>query len=399
MKEEFIFNTLCKFYTSSKFELKKISVEKDCSYSCYEYLEDNFYNSVYFKYCFCLNHPNLPFFEKNVFTDDFKCSLYRSISGEILSKRLRRDKHLSVSQSINIISGIVNALKYIQNFNNDLVYLNLNIDSVFIEQSNGYEKSILISLENIVDKNDYQFDEKDFSEVNFIYTHPNIINGNIGVTYTIYSLCSILYELLFGITPFNKYKFNKNLSIYGNFSELQKFLSHAVVDFFYQSEDLIKILSKGLMLYPKNYYRSYDDFLTDIHSLSETKEEFDSCQEVKHQLDYVKSNNVGLDSIVGFNDLKEQLKSDIIDVIRDSENARRFGINMPNGILFYGPPGCGKTFFAEKLAEETGFYFKYIRCSDIACPYIHGGQTKIAEIFETAKNIRNQFFSLMKLMQ
>ena len=60
-------------------------------------------------------------------------------------------------------------------------------------------------------------------------------------------------------------------------------------------------------------------------------------------------------------------------------------MSIPNGLLFYGPPGCGKTFFAERFAEEIGCNYMYVLCSDVASPYIHGGQEKIANIFEEAR--------------
>ena len=83
--------------------------------------------------------------------------------------------------------------------------------------------------------------------------------------------------------------------------------------------------------------------------------------------------------------LKEQLQSDVIDLIQDPQQAKELGLSMPNGLLFFGPPGCGKTFFAEKFAEEAGFNYRYIKCSDVASPYIHGGQEKIAAIFDEAR--------------
>ena len=51
-------------------------------------------------------------------------------------------------------------------------------------------------------------------------------------------------------------------------------------------------------------------------------------------------------------ELKEQLQSDVIDLLHNPEQAKALGLSLPNGLLFYGPPGCGKTFFAEKFAEE-----------------------------------------------
>jgi transitional endoplasmic reticulum ATPase len=54
-------------------------------------------------------------------------------------------------------------------------------------------------------------------------------------------------------------------------------------------------------------------------------------------------------------------------------------------MLLYGPPGCGKTFFAERFAEEAGYNFKKVISSDIASIYVHGSQEKIGNIFKDAR--------------
>lgn len=45
----------------------------------------------------------------------------------------------------------------------------------------------------------------------------------------------------------------------------------------------------------------------------------------------------------------------------------------------------GKTFFAEKVAEETGINFIRVTPDDLASSYIHGTQTKIGELFKEAE--------------
>ena len=57
------------------------------------------------------------------------------------------------------------------------------------------------------------------------------------------------------------------------------------------------------------------------------------------------------------NELKTILKDEVIDVLNDKEKYERYGVTIPNGMLLYGPPGCGKTFISEKFAEEVGFNF------------------------------------------
>ena len=61
----------------------------------------------------------------------------------------------------------------------------------------------------------------------------------------------------------------------------------------------------------------------------------------------------------------------MIRPLRDPEPFQRYGLTIPNGILLYGPPGCGKTYSARQLAEELGYFFAEITPSEVASPYIH----------------------------
>ena len=51
-------------------------------------------------------------------------------------------------------------------------------------------------------------------------------------------------------------------------------------------------------------------------------------------------------------ELKEQLIHEVVGPFRRPELYRQYRVTLPNGILFYGPPGCGKTYIARMLAEE-----------------------------------------------
>ncbi|PAF49314.1 hypothetical protein BKH43_06955 [Helicobacter sp. 13S00401-1] len=93
----------------------------------------------------------------------------------------------------------------------------------------------------------------------------------------------------------------------------------------------------------------------------------------------------GFASVAGMDKLKEELRKHVINVLKNKKNGERFKVSLPNGILLYGPPGCGKTFIARKLAEELGYAFIEVRHSDIASPYIHGGVGNIAAIFASAR--------------
>ena len=89
--------------------------------------------------------------------------------------------------------------------------------------------------------------------------------------------------------------------------------------------------------------------------------------------------------VAGMRDLKAMLERDVILPLQEPEIYARYRLNLPNGILLHGPPGCGKTFIARKLAEVAGFNFMEVTPGDLASIYVHGTQGKIAELFARAQ--------------
>jgi transitional endoplasmic reticulum ATPase len=107
----------------------------------------------------------------------------------------------------------------------------------------------------------------------------------------------------------------------------------------------------------------------------------DEIYEISEKLTQIR----GLDSVAGMNELKKLLYNEVIEPLRNPEKFKRFKISIPNGILLFGPPGCGKTFIVKKLAEELGYSFVELNPSSIATPYVHGAVSNIRKIFEMAK--------------
>lgn len=83
-------------------------------------------------------------------------------------------------------------------------------------------------------------------------------------------------------------------------------------------------------------------------------------------------------------DLEKLFKEHVIDIVRNPERYKEFGIGFPTAIALHGPPGCGKTYAVEKLVEFLDWPVFTIDSNTIGSPYIHETSKKVAEIFDKA---------------
>lgn len=91
------------------------------------------------------------------------------------------------------------------------------------------------------------------------------------------------------------------------------------------------------------------------------------------------------DGVAGMRELKAIFERDIILPLREPDIYKLYKVSLPNGVLLYGPPGCGKTFIARKLSQVLNYNFREIKPSDLASIYVHGTQEKIGQLFADAK--------------
>ncbi|HHY69946.1 MAG TPA: ATP-binding protein [Bacillota bacterium] len=61
--------------------------------------------------------------------------------------------------------------------------------------------------------------------------------------------------------------------------------------------------------------------------------------------------------IGGYHAIKDFIIKYMINVLKRPERARHFGLGLPKGLLFFGPPGTGKSLFANALASEVQLPF------------------------------------------
>jgi transitional endoplasmic reticulum ATPase len=76
---------------------------------------------------------------------------------------------------------------------------------------------------------------------------------------------------------------------------------------------------------------------------------------------HVEVPNVKWEDIGGLEETKKQLQEMILFPIEHPEKFLKFGMQPSKGVLFYGPPGCGKTLLAKAVANECSANFISIK--------------------------------------
>jgi ATP-dependent 26S proteasome regulatory subunit len=93
----------------------------------------------------------------------------------------------------------------------------------------------------------------------------------------------------------------------------------------------------------------------------------------------------GFDAVAGMDGLKNRLRDEVLLPLRNQEAREKYGLQAINGMLLYGPPGNGKTYIAERFAEEAGMNCCFIKSSDLSSSFSHGSQQLIAQLFNQAE--------------
>lgn len=314
------------------------------------------------------------------------------IAGETAAQCLAREQACSVYRAKQIVSGVLNGLKFLHTLPRPIIHNELTVQNVMLDLSGK------MAVSKIIDFGDARYIDQDAGSylkegLNPFYVAPEAFNGVFSPQTDLFSVGAMLYHLLFGLPPYftdlSSFQSNRTSLIDAVQEERKKPLKMFDMDKFELDGQLVNTMCRALSPDIDNRFKSVDEFIkalsgnldvTPILSASGSTAVVAENKDVSHQ----KVGN-GFADVAGMEDLKAQLQSDVIDLLWHPEEAKDLGLSIPNGLLFYGPPGCGKTFFAEKFAEEAGFNYQYIKCSDVASPYIHGGQGKIAAIFESAR--------------
>lgn len=332
-----------------------------------------------------IKHPNLAKCNDsgNVLIDSHKYAyvVLDFISGETLADKMKRENLLSPYEAKNILLSILNGLNYLhskQIIHNDITNQNVMLDL-----------SGRVAISKIIDFGYARFlqqSNKEFLKegLNLFYMANETFNKVFSIQSDIYSVGALYYHLLTGLAPYfveiSKYKSDKIHLEETVLEERKKPLKFSnKID-----EQTQNIIRKALQPKAENRFKSVKNFIQALNGELEVELSVPEEQTVKIQ-SKEKKKGKGFSAIAGMQELKDTIQLDVIDALSDKERYAEYGLTIPNGMLLYGPPGCGKTFFAEKMAEEIGFNFYQIKPSDIQSKFVNASQENIKNLFDEAR--------------
>ncbi|MBD3215860.1 MAG: CDC48 family AAA ATPase [Candidatus Lokiarchaeota archaeon] len=95
--------------------------------------------------------------------------------------------------------------------------------------------------------------------------------------------------------------------------------------------------------------------------------------------------DVSWDDIGGLKEVKDELKEAVEWPLKYPKLFERAGIRQLNGILLFGPPGCGKTLLAKAIANESECNFISIKGPEIYSKWVGESEKAVREIFRKAR--------------
>lgn len=100
---------------------------------------------------------------------------------------------------------------------------------------------------------------------------------------------------------------------------------------------------------------------------------------------HVEVPNVKWEDIGGLEETKKQLQEMILFPIEHPEKFHKFGMQPSKGVLFYGPPGCGKTLLAKAVASECSANFISIKGPELLTMWFGESEANVRDVFDKAR--------------
>ncbi len=319
------------------------------------------------------------------------------IAGETISEKTIRDRYNSLYDIKNVAIEILEGLKYLHEQTNPIIHNEITLQNVMLDLAQGNPKPKIIDFGYA---RGFHQSSKVYNKegLNLNFLASECFHNIYSPQSDLFSVGIVLYQLIYNSLPWvvdvSKFK-GKQSELEDKIVEERKRkiqfpdVSDNIIDF---DNEITNIIKKALHTDTEVRFTSADEFIKalkgelivdDIDTIQIQKSDKEPTNKKTTYSSVAKGK--GFSAIAGMQDLKNQLQVDVIDALRNPEEYEKYGVTIPNGMLLFGPPGCGKTFFAKHFAEEVGFNFMLIKPSTLKSRYVNATQENIAKMFEEAE--------------
>lgn len=315
------------------------------------------------------------------------------VSGETLSQRIIRDDEISVYEIKTIAKAVLSALTFSHSQPIPVIHNEVTIQNVLLNLVGNLQDLKLIDFGHARFLNQSPA-KPDLDELNPFYLAPERFSGVCSVQTDLYAVGAMMYHLLYGELPwFVDVSRKRGQDLVDSIlAERDKELVLTKEDRYELDDQLLNVIAKSLSYDSEDRFQSADEFIKAIDGevkieRQSTKRKILSQQQSDNTpvSSAIKKKGEGFAAVAGMEELKQQMREEVIEPLHNPEEYHRYGVTIPNGMLLYGPPGCGKTFFAKHFAEEVGFNFMCITPATLKSRYVNATQENIAKMFKEAE--------------
>lgn len=346
-----------------------------------------------------LTHPNIVrVFEANTFMKSGQTYYFITmgfVSGETLAQLLKRKIQLPVPVALSIQNDFLMGLNKAHEQKASIVHRDISPDNILLSYEG--ERPVAMLSDFGLAQSFNQISSISAAAGKYSFMAPECFWGSYLLTSDVFSSGVVLYRMLTGIMPW-EYDFenagddpNNIMTMIVVARRIPPNKPSLYCDGCHGGLD--EVILQSLSIDLENRYKTAGEFIEALQNSQIKSRTSKHAEGEKSSIDkeIVRPHKTslpgkGFDEIAGMKELKDILYQDIILPLNEKELYEEYKISIPNGILLYGPPGCGKTYIAQKFADEVSYNFIEIKPSDLASTYIHGTQKKIGELFKNAED-------------
>ena len=319
--------------------------------------------------------------------------------GVLLSEAVKEDGRFDLEDAVQITLCVLSGLSFIHS--RALIHNDIRPSNIMLQElDDGMLMPTIIDLGHIsyMVKGRPTFIDEDLKP---FFRAPETFRSVYTVKSDIFSTGALLYYLMFGMSPWEV----GLEAVQSDKKKVADAVKKARKQELIMETDEVKlpdymkaILQKALAKKPEDRFASAAEFAEALLQqlmphLAENQENNEQPEANGNEsqenngpvITFKKGSGSGFDNVTGRDELKEQLRKEVLFALQNPEKAELYRLPAINGVLLYGPPGCGKSLVLRSFAEELGFNYSVISGPEMGHIYQEGVLDNLQRVFDAAE--------------